>query len=234
MNNIYKIFGWNAKAFERPFLQAIKDVKLPNDGSGAKILEIGAGHLSAVSLFFANYDAQIEVSTYPQDKVAGVAKLVAEFGERKAPITTSCVSIFNIDGKYDLIIMKSVLGGVFRDEPKVVELTNQLLQRIVKNNLNPGGMLVTLDNGKTALARMYEKFGARCNKWHYYTCEEFQNYDRQFTFGFFSNFSLASRIGLIGHAFDNLLYYADLAICKLFKVKNTSVIVTRIRGYSVL
>ena len=44
-----------------------------------------------------------------------------------------------INGKYDLIIAKSVLGGIFREDKSSVNDVNELINNILENNIKQRG-----------------------------------------------------------------------------------------------
>ena len=94
------------------------------------------------------------------------------------------------------------------------------------NHLNKNGILISMDNGKTILERLFSNFGARKNNWRYFLPSDFLNADKKFYFGFLSNFSFVTRFGKIGHSFDNILFIIDKFIFRNFKVKKPSIIVS--------
>lgn len=109
-------FGWNGKAWRTTFENS-KLVKEALDRRKLKILEIGAGRYSQVAYEFDITCSEITIGYYrPSDKV----HLMDHFGymsreyDLESCYTISPTDLFRIQDKYDVIIMKSVLGGVFQ------------------------------------------------------------------------------------------------------------------------
>ena len=126
------------------------------------------------------------------------------------------VDMANIIGKYDLIIAKSVLGGLFREDETNIEEVNGFINKIIRTNLNAEGALLLLDNGQSFFEGTLSRFGARKNKWRYFQRKDFRNPDpyKQYTFGFLSSFSFESRLGSFGRVFDNIAYFFDIFFSK--------------------
>ncbi len=222
------VFGWNVEAWSRPFLSALADFPLREP---ADILEIGAGSYSAVGLFFRGRGNRVNVTTYPEANVPGLQALVQRQGGADAgEVRVGCMSAREVTGRYDLVVMKSVLGGLFREGSGSSAEANALLARIVATNLKPGGLLVTLDNGATAIEPLFARFGARANRWRYFTPGDFTGYARQYGFGLLSSFSLVTRLGRAGRPIEHLLYLLDAAIFRLVRIARPSVIVTVYRS----
>ena len=121
----------------------------------------------------------------------------------------------DINGHYDLIIAKSVLGGIFRNNESNIEDVNKLIQKILEKNINHGGMLILEDNGKSFFEKMLVNFGSRKNNWRFFNASDFKNPDQQFTFGFLSCFSYETRFGFFGTFIDYMLYISDLLLSKV-------------------
>jgi len=219
-----EVFGWNIEAWSRPFLCALADfpVRAPAD-----ILEIGAGSYSAVGLYFLGGGNRLNVTTYPEAGVPGLQALVRRHaGDSADAVRVGCMSAREVTGTYDLVVMKSVLGGLFRLGSSSTDEVDALIAGIVERNLKPGGMLVTLDNGATAIEPLFARFGARANGWRYFVPSDFVGFTRQYGFGLFSSFSLVTRFGRLGKAIEHLLYRLDALVFRLVRVARPSVIVT--------
>ena len=226
--NVERLFGWNSKAWMNPFLRALNDFQIPEN---ATILEIGAGSKSAISLFFINGKRNITVTTCPENQVEFVNEFVKNFTNSfDDSVTVDCRFIDHISGHYDLIIMKSVLGGLYRTNRFDSRDPEEALLGLVANNLNPDGLLITLDNGATIFERLIRKFGARKNHWRFFLPSDFKCFTRQYQFGIFSCFSLTTRIGGVGVILENIIYEIDLFILKFVKKYRPSVIVSVYRA----
>ncbi len=227
MNIINRVFGWNAKAWNHPFSEALKDFPVIE---GARILEIGANRLSAISLLFIESKCELNITAYPCNLVAGLEAFVNDFKNNNkyenSYININCMSFTNVIGEYDLILMKSVLGGIFGLGTNEKDSAEEKILEIVNNNLKPGGVLITLDNGKTIFEKMFLKFGARKKGWRFFVPADFRKYTRQYCFGTLTNFSFVTRIGRMGQLFEDFIYAADCILGKIFKISKPSVIVT--------
>ncbi len=133
----------------------------------------------------------------------------------RARVRYSASDVRALRGRWDLIVMKSILGGVFRVGSSQVSDMQALIERLVQDHLNPGGWLVTMDNGKTALEPLLQRFGARRNHWRFLQHEDFPRADFHHSFGVLSTFSAATRLGWLGHRIDDVLYAMDCALTPL-------------------
>jgi hypothetical protein len=77
------------------------------------------------------------------------------------------LDLLNLVDQYDLIIMKSVIGGLCRKDGEIK--ANQILKKIKANNLKEGGAIISLDNGRSIFHKIteYFQFGARKNNWFF-------------------------------------------------------------------
>ena len=223
-----KVLGWNARSWSSTLFRAINQ----NNISTSNILEIGAGHLSAISLLFYKEAEKINISYYPdqynKDRLyilENTIKEIKNLDECTAKVLLSDMSIYEISGTYDLIIMKSVLGGIFRGE-KEEKKAEPLIMKLISKNLNKNGSLITIDNGETIFEKYIKNFGARRGNWKMFKKSDFPLAKKQYVFGFFSIFSFTTRIGLIGQYLDDLLYFFYTIIFKIFKIKNPSIILS--------
>jgi hypothetical protein len=121
--------------------------------------------------------------------------------------------------KYDVVVLKSVLGGIFRGND--FTKAEEFCQKIVRENLNDNGALITMDNGKSVLEIFLKHFGARKNNWHLTTLDELLTADEKIGFGLISVFSFSTRLGIIGFKIEKFFYYIDLLLYPLFKSKPT-------------
>lgn len=182
--------GWNFQNWQEPFLFWKENVGLDLNYK-TEVLEIGASSISATVSMFANYGCSCTASYYQDAK--GVEEYTSMISRDFAlKIATCYLDIFNPQQtkKFDIICMKSVLGGLCRHE-NFVQL-NLVLKNIF-SLLKPGGYLYLMENcsGTSLHSKLRNYLGAGKNNWHYFKVEklidELQNYGRvRFqTFGFF-------------------------------------------------
>jgi hypothetical protein len=200
--------GWSRRAWFKP----LKDFQKDNQNMYEHSLEIGASEHSSLAPFLYEVSNKVSIGYYECD-VMGLQKKLIELDCNKE---LQFADMTNIYGKYDLIVAKSVLGGLFRENESNIEGVNSLISNIISQNLNSGGALLLLDNGKSFFEKMLSKFGARKNKWRYFQSKDFRNPRpfKQYTFGFLTCFSFESRLGLLGRALDNILYLCDIFLSK--------------------
>jgi len=108
-----------------------------------------------------------------------------------------------------------VLGGVHRVHDSSLADVHATLSKIVHNHLEAGGLLVTLDNGRTLLEPLLARFGARRNGWRFFRRGDFPPAAACYGFGVVSAFSTATRLGWLGRLIDNALYGVDRLLMPL-------------------
>ncbi len=217
--NIYqKSFGWSWKAWSRSFLgleeKFLKDILNMN----GKVLEVGPGRYSQVSTIFKKAkNIDLGVYSYASDSKKIKNYLLKKFANDNNINIIDC-DIRKFNGKYNLIIMKSVLGGIFRMKSSTNSEVVYLIEKIVENNLIDGGYLITLDNGIGFFHYLRDFYGAKKNKWRFFKPKNLNSkyLKSQSIFGFFSCFSLAFRIPFIGRLFDNIFFILDEILNKSF------------------
>lgn len=161
--------GWNRKTWADALEFAIS--RLPADLSGKRVLEIGASNVSVVAPVFAYMGAEVTLSYF------GISKKSVEDGRLKqirdkynlSNIAIEAVEMDanNIDGIYDIIVMKSVLGGLCKgdDYNKLKFLVTKMI-----GSLSDQGQIITLDNGYIPLLGYLRKIlGTHWNGWTYFT-----------------------------------------------------------------
>jgi len=223
---IKKSIGWSTKSWFYPLDKVFKEFTLPKK---IKVLELGAGEYSATSLLLINKNSQLDITTNEESNIKKIKSLIEDIkdiDELRKNITISQMSAKKISGYYDVIIMKSVLGGIFRLNISENNDADNLLKHICQNHLNENGILISMDNGKTVFESLFSNFGARKNNWRYFLPSDFSNADKQFFFGFLSNFSFVTRFGEVGHLFDNTIFIIDKFIFRNFKIKKPSIIIS--------
>lgn len=213
-------FGWSGNAWRNAFKKSAR-IREVLERKKLKILEIGAGRYSQVAYEFDNTCSDITIGYYLQDDKSHLIEhldYMSRVHDLKSTYTISLSDLFQINDQYDVIIMKSVLGGVFRNNFSVA---NSFCEKIVDDNLNVGGILISIDNAKSAFEPVLKNFGARKNKWHYIVKEDLNCADEQTCFGFFSSFALSTRLGIVGALLEDILYVIDRFIFLFQKSKHT-------------
>ncbi|WP_293224571.1 class I SAM-dependent methyltransferase [Ottowia sp.] len=152
-------FGWSTRAWARPWRDFVRTHHGLHVGEA---LELGAGPRSSLAPLLLGLAERVECSVYDGADLPAVQALNAgllDAGAR-ARLRYSQHDLRALEGRWDLIAMKSVLGGVFRLHESGLADVQAALARLIERNLKPGGLLVTLDNGRTALAPLLARRGA--------------------------------------------------------------------------
>ena len=210
-NFFFKTFGWSWKSWSKSFLSL--DQKLLDElfNISGNVLEVGPGIYSQVSLVFQKArNIDLGVYQFSSDSKEIKHFLNNKFLHKKNINIIDC-DIRRFDGKYNLIIMKSVLGGIFREGSSKNEDVLALIERIVENNLVEGGYLITLDNGIGFFHHIRNIYGAKKNKWRFFKPNDLKNkyLKKQSYFGFFSCFSLEFRVPIVGKLVDYCFFLLD-------------------------
>lgn len=217
-----RCMGWSARAWLcvwRGVMQAIDDAG-QGDWRCESALEVGAGVHSALAPLLLARAQRVECSaldaaTLPVIEQRHAAMLAPEDAAR---ISTSVQDVRALHGRWDCIVMKSVLGGLFRmSDVDGVAHMHALIARLRREHLTEGGWLISLDNGRTALEPLFAHFGARRNGWRFFAAGDFPPAQAACGFGALGAFSAATRLGAVGHAVDDALYTADCALSPLVR-----------------
>jgi hypothetical protein len=182
-------------------------------------LEVGAGAHSSLTPLLLQLAEWVECSAFdsaalPAIKALNARRFAAATRER---VRYSRQDVRRLQGRWDLIVLKSVLGGVHRGHNSSLADVHATLSGIVRDHLQPGGLLVTLDNGRTALEPLLARFGARRNGWRFFQRGDFPPADACYGFGAVSAFSAATRLGWLGRRIDDALYSLDCLLMPLMR-----------------
>ena len=182
-------------------------------------LEVGAGARSSLVPLMLAFTQQVDCSYFDSHQAGAIRHLHETLLDApdRARVQYGASDVRALQGRWDVIVMKSVLGGVFRVHHSEVTDMHALIGRLVRDHLNPGGWLVTLDNGQTALEPLFRRFGARRNGWRFWRHEDFPAADLHHSFGVLSTFSAATRLGWLGHRIDDVLYGVDRWLTPLMR-----------------
>lgn len=210
-----RCMGWSARAWLRVWRGVMQGM---GDWRGESALEVGAGVHSSLAPLLLEHAQRVECSaldaaTLPVLQARHAALLAPEEAAR---ISTSVQDVRALRGRWDCIVMKSVLGGLFRmgDADGLAHM-HALIAHLRREHLTEGGWLISLDNGRTALEPLLAGFGARRNGWRFFAAGDFPPAQVACGFGTLGAFSAATRLGAVGHAVDDALYAVDYALAPL-------------------
>jgi hypothetical protein len=217
-------FGWNYKSWSHAF--KVANFQLPNRLD--RILEIGASRYSIVSLIFDGMASEIVISYYTDDQREGVEQYLASVRQRynlKSKYVLEQIDATSVDGSFDIVIMKSVLGGLFRQNSSTISDVTDFIGSLISRTVKPEGLLISIDNGKSILERTLSRFGARKNQWRFFRKSELNRAIRRSEFGVISSFSFETRLGYVGYILDNyVIYPLDLILFKFWRYNPTVIV----------
>lgn len=215
---LLRCIGWNSRTWAVPTSKILDKTGLL-ERKNLKVLELGAGRASSLGVLFLRNANEVTISYFDKSNYEQVAECIDTFPkDQSATYKLQLVqaSILGLRGTYDVIIMKSVLGGVFRtDQPE--QNINGFLETIVANNLTENGVLITIDNGLPFYARLINNLGARGARWRFFKPHAFSGASVQSCFGLFGAFSIKMRLGYLGELLEGLTYCADSILCGVYK-----------------
>jgi SAM-dependent methyltransferase len=144
---------------------------LGNDLSTQTALEIGAGENGGLSLWLADRGASVKCSGY--SSVSQEARSAHDrfcVSDRIEYIELDATCLKGVE-KYDIVALKSVLGGIVRD--RGLDFARQVVEEISKAVL-PGGRLLFAENLVGTRFHQYfrKHFGAGRNDWRYFQIDE--------------------------------------------------------------
>jgi hypothetical protein len=207
-------FGWSARAWARPWGQFVRaHPGLRVDSA----LEVGAGPRSSLAPLLLGLARRVECSVHDAATLPAVRALNARWlaaGEQ-ARVRYTRQDVRAPRGRWDLIALKSVLGGVHRVGDSSLADVHATLARLVGEHLNPGGWLLTLDNGRTLLEPLLARLGARRNGWRVFGREDWPPALAHYSHGVLGAASAATRLGALGARIDDALYLCDRALTPL-------------------
>ena len=218
-------FGWSYKAWSHAF--KVSNFQLPNKVD--RILEIGASENSMVALVFDGVAGEIVISYYSAEQKKGVEQYLASVRKKyrlKSEYTLEKIDATTIEGSFDIVVMKSVLGGLFRENNSTIFDVTTFIGSLVSRAVKPEGLLISIDNGKSVIGRTLSGFGARKTQWRFFGQADLLSAIRKSGFGVISSFSLETRFGYLGYVLDNyLIYPIDLVLYRFWR-SNPTVIVS--------
>ncbi len=209
-----RCFGWSARAWARPWRQVLADLPAQRFGDA---LEVGAGAHSSLAPLLLALAERVECSAFDARSLPAIERRNAQLldAAEAQRIRYTRQDVRALQGQWDLIVLKSVLGGVYRVHESTLVDVQAGLRTLVQQHLRPGGVLITLDNGRTALEPLFARLGARRNGWRFFRRGDLPKSDSSRHFGVLSAFSAATRLGALGRWIDDALYAADLLLTPL-------------------
>ncbi|HYG86189.1 MAG TPA: hypothetical protein VD978_08010 [Azospirillum sp.] len=230
--------GWNRRTWADAVAFAVST--LPKDLHNKSVLEIGAGKYSCIAPAFAAMGANVFCSYYRQPRHEienGRLRYISEkYGIRNISLLE--VDIHNVTGVYDIIVLKSVFGGICRGDDcgKMRTVVKGLMEHLADD-----GTILTMDNGYVGpFIKLSRMFGAGKHRWTYFKQEDIQNhladYDIE-TRGFgFLNFGAARfmfrRDLEVLEVVNNAIHAVDTTLLRLFGLRQRAVLATVIRKKS--
>jgi hypothetical protein len=221
--------GWNRKLWADALEFALRN--LPEDIAGKRVLEVGASKYSSIAPVFASQRANVVCSYYGQTSEeierGRLDFVVRKYGLRKIPVVE--LDINDLTGAYDIIVLKSVLGGLCRggDYQRLRMITDDLLSHVEED-----GFIVTIDNGYVALFEQLRKMrGAGRNDWTYFKRNNFVSTlahrdVRIKGFGFI-NFGTATFLFKRDlEIVNDLMYFLDKVLVRVLKPNERAVLAT--------
>ena len=126
----YQLYGWNASAWRHVFVRLKPHIKALENITSQKlrIIEFGADRGSALTNELTELDASFVITCF---KLEDVSSLRAAVIEENMEVTVRQADVLNFEGRYDLVLMKSVLGGVFRKNESKIDDVEALIEKSV-------------------------------------------------------------------------------------------------------
>jgi hypothetical protein len=180
-------------------------------------LELGGGPRSSLAPLLLGLAERVECSALDAAALPAIEAMNNRIlaAEQRERVRYSRRDLRALEGRWDLIVLKSVLGGVYREHDSSLADVHALVQRLAAENLNAGGLLVTLDNGRTLLSPLLARQGARRNGWRFFSRQDLPPAAERYSYGVASIASAATRWGALGGRIDDALYLLDRALTPL-------------------
>jgi hypothetical protein len=228
--------GWNRKIWADAVEFTLSH--LPERLDGKKVLEIGAGKYSSIAPIFASKGAELLCSYYGQqreDIENGHLRFVTD-KYKLDRISAAELEINTFEGIYDIVFLKSVLGGICRSEDYV--RFRSIVEKLLTKNMREGGYILTVDNGHVALlAALRNIWGAGKNSWTYFKREKMMSslsgFDVQIRgFGLLNAGSARFLFRGNFEMVNDMVYVVDKVILRLMQSGGRAVLATIIRKTS--
>jgi hypothetical protein len=221
--------GWNRKIWADALEFAVSG--LPGDLHGKTVLEIGASRSSTLAPLFSSMGADVICSCYGPLKVdiedGQLRTICGRYGLRQAGIIE--MNAYDISDVYDLIVLKSVLGGICRNNDYAA--IRSLVSRMA-DHLTESGRIITLDNGYIKpLESLRRVLGTGGHSWTYIQKDRLRDTLSDFHvtirgFGLLNCMSAASILGAKFEVINDAVHTVDGFISRLFRSEGRAVLAT--------
>lgn len=220
--------GWNRKLWADALEFALSS--LPEDIAGKRVLEVGASGRSSIAPVFASQGANVVCSHYGEtsEEIAHgqLGFIIQKHNLKDIPVVE--LDINELNGVYDIIILKSVLGGLCRDDYRRLRIIiNDILGHVAEN-----GFIITIDNGYVALFEKLRKIrGAGKSNWAYFKRSDFpsalSHCDVRIKGFGFMNFGAATFLFKRDlEIVNDAMYFLDKVLVRVLKPNDRAVLAT--------
>ena len=181
-----------------------------------------------LSLMFDGLASEIVISYYSDEQRGPIEQYLASVRKKydlKSKYVLEQIDATSVKGSFDIVIMKSVLGGLFRQNSSTISDVTDFIGSLISRTVKPEGLLISIDNGKSILERAFSRFGTRKYHWRFFRKSELNGAIRQTEFGVISSFSFENRLGYLGYILDNyVIYPLDLILFKFWRYNPTVIV----------
>lgn len=172
--------AWHIRPHREVFLKGLAGISKSLRFHNLNVLELGATARSTLCPFLVARGAKATVACYSEDEIDKIAAILSQlsrrFGLARERFHVTQADIFDLDqpAKFDLILLKDVLGGVNRQHDQ------EQFRRAVRSCLSilhPNGRLLIIDKARSfkVIHIILKKLGsAGRNNWHYFTRDEIE------------------------------------------------------------
>jgi hypothetical protein len=129
---IKKNIGWSKNTWCKPLQDLYKDN--PNIIFNHS-LEIGANEVGTLAPFIKELSNEVTIGYFQCDPT----KLNNNLSHLNIVNESKYIDMTDINGKYDLIIAKSILGGIFTYKNSTINDVNEFIECILEKNIKQGG-----------------------------------------------------------------------------------------------
>lgn len=201
------ILKWDVKSWLKPlrYWEEKVDWTKINDA-----LEIGAEN-GGLSLWLALKGKRVVCTDLTETKLKALP-LHKKYGvEHLVQYVDADATHLPFENKFDLVVFKSVVGGIGRDGNSLVQ--QKVFEEVYKS-LKPGGVLLFAENLKGSFLHQFfrKKFRKWGSSWHYFTLTEMKSYLKDYkestllTTGVVGTFGRSEQQKRFMAGFDTMLF----------------------------
>jgi SAM-dependent methyltransferase len=160
--------GWKVASWTRALREAL--AHLPADLTGKAVLEVGGGAYG-LNLLMARLGCRVVCTDRRLDFTREAIALHGRHGLACAHVMTDAKRLALRPASFDVVVMKSVLGGIYSQAGREGAL--ECLAE-VRRVMRPGGTLIALEQLLgDPLTRVLRRVRFPDRRWHYFTAQEF-------------------------------------------------------------